>query len=174
MHGCRRIHSKPETQNPYPQAPHQVLFTDVVAFTAMSAQCHSSQVCDLLDELFSVFDTISTHFDVYRFETVGDAYMIAGGLFDEGDECSARATCEAVSAFLLERVLFRHAYTHALLLLIRAGLHVGPLMSGVVGLRMPHFTVFGDTVNMASRMESNGEPGRVQVSGDIARVLATR
>ncbi|KAJ1492579.1 nucleotide cyclase, partial [Baffinella frigidus] len=55
---------------------------------------------------------------------------------------------------------------------IRAGLHIGSLMSGVVSLRMPQFTVFGDTVNTASRMESNGTPGRVHVSADIARVLA--
>jgi guanylate cyclase len=57
---------------------------------------------------------------------------------------------------------------------IRAGLHLGSLMSGVIGLRMPQFTVFGDTVNTASRMESNGSPGRVHVSADVARALSPK
>lgn len=150
-----------------------VLFTDVVGFTSMSALCHSSHVCDLLDSLFTVFDTISEHFNhVEKLKTVGDAYMIASGLFSEADQMEECA-CQAVDLALAliegaAMVKFPHDNSTVQ---IRAGVHLGDLMSGVVGLRMPQFTVFGDTVNTASRMESNGEPGKVHVTGDVARIL---
>jgi guanylate cyclase soluble subunit beta len=149
-----------------------LLFSDIIGFTDMSRQCKPAQVCHLLDELYTVFDTMSTFFDVYKVETIGDAYMIAGGI--TGDP-TKHATAVADMAFAM------HAGAKLIRspnlgqpVQIRVGMHTGPVMTGVVGIKMPRYCFFGDTVNTASRMESNGLAGLIHCSESCKMELEAR
>ena len=126
----------------------------------------------MLDELYTVFDTISSYFDVYKVETIGDAYMIAGGIV--GDK-TAHVTAVADMAFAMHAgaKLIDSPYNREPLN-IRIGIHSGPAMTGVVGIKMPRFCFFGDSVNTASRMESNGVNGRIHMSKETASLLAEK
>jgi len=143
-----------------------VVFSDIVGFTAESERHTPEQVMEMLDEVFTRFDYWSDYWNVYKVETIGDAYMGCAGLDDDDDDDTARrnarnAICFARSAIGSVRDL-RWPKTNAPLM-IRFGVHSGDVMSGCVGTKMPRYCLFGDTVNTASRMESSGEPQHVQV-----------
>ncbi|KAJ1486161.1 adenylyl cyclase, partial [Baffinella frigidus] len=149
-----------------------ILFSDIVGFTDISSRNKPQQVCNMLDELYTCFDTISSFFDVYKVETIGDAYMIAGGIV--GD-LSKHATAVADMAFAMHAGAKLISAPHTgEPLCIRVGVHTGPAMTGVVGIKMPRFCFFGDTVNIAARMESNGLKGRSQLSASTAELLEAK
>ncbi|KAJ9509336.1 hypothetical protein QJQ45_001778 [Haematococcus lacustris] len=161
-----------------------ILFTDIQNFTAMSQQLHPGQVMLFLNHIFSLFDDLLEDHDCYKVETVGDCYMVCAGLFDRSERTSGN--CKNGSPAKNGGTLGGHDPAHAQKLLsfgkamvctasrvtnplgepvqMRVGLHCGPVMSGVVGRRMPRFCLFGDTVNTASRMQSTGQVGRIHVS----------
>jgi class 3 adenylate cyclase len=140
-----------------------VCFTDFAGFTLSSEKIAAADLVATLDDYFTAFDAIVSRYGLEKLKTIGDAYMFAGGL----PSAKASHAVDAVLAALeivekAEQLSLRH---EALQWKIRVGLHSGPVVAGVVGVRKFAFDIWGPTVNMASRMESSGAPGRVNLSG---------
>ncbi|KAG8177290.1 hypothetical protein JTE90_007206 [Oedothorax gibbosus] len=150
-----------------------IYFSDIVGFTEMSADCTPMEVVDLLNDLYTCFDSIIENFDVYKVETIGDAYMVVSGLPVRNGNLHAREIARMSLALLhtVKSFAIRHRPREKLRL--RIGLHTGPCAAGVVGLKMPRYCLFGDTVNTASRMESTGSPLRIHLSSKTKEVLDT-
>ncbi|GAB6027732.1 Nitrogen permease reactivator protein [Chamberlinius hualienensis] len=150
-----------------------IYFSDIVGFTTLSAESTPMQVIDLLNDLYTCFDSIIENFDVYKVETIGDAYMVVSGLPVRNGNLHAREIARMSLALLnaVKSFFIRHRPHEALKL--RIGLHSGSCVAGVVGLKMPRYCLFGDTVNTASRMESNGLPLRIHVSPNTNEILET-
>ncbi len=138
-----------------------VLFSDIVGFTELSQRLAPDELVKRLDEVFSGFDEIADGFGLEKIKTIGDAYMVAGGV-PEAREDHAEAMCEMA---LRMRDLVRDlAARSEAPISVRIGIHTGPVVGGVIGKKKFIYDVWGDTVNIASRMESHGLPGAIQVS----------
>ncbi|KAA0716523.1 Atrial natriuretic peptide receptor 2 [Triplophysa tibetana] len=148
-----------------------IYFSDIVGFTSMSAESTPLQVVTLLNDLYTCFDAIIDNFDVYKVETIGDAYMVVSGLPVRNGKLHAREIA-SMSLALLEQVkTFKIRHRPNDQLRLRIGIHTGTVCAGVVGLKMPRYCLFGDTVNTASRMESTGEALRIHMSSTTKEVL---
>ncbi|XP_017322590.1 uncharacterized protein LOC108265032 isoform X2 [Ictalurus punctatus] len=141
-----------------------IFFSDIVGFTAISASCTPLQVVEMLNNLYMCFDTRIDSYDVYKVETIGDAYMVVSGLPERnGDKHAdeiAKMSLDLVAA--VRQVSIPHMPNKRLQL--RAGIHTGPCVAGIVGYKMPRYCLFGDTVNTASRMESTSLPQKIHAS----------
>jgi class 3 adenylate cyclase len=137
-----------------------VLFADIVGFTRLSARLSPEELVGRLNQLFSAFDDLLDRFRLEKIKTIGDAYMVVGGL--NGGKDHALALAE-LALDMLARIAelsaqFNEDFS------VRIGINTGPVVGGVIGKKKFIYDVWGDTVNIASRMESTGTPGAVQVS----------
>uniref|UniRef100_A0A3Q3QIA6 Guanylate cyclase n=1 Tax=Monopterus albus TaxID=43700 RepID=A0A3Q3QIA6_MONAL len=148
-----------------------VFFSDIVGFTSMCALSSAMEVVTFLNDLYSLFDDIIKLYDVYKVETIGDAYMVASGLPITNGNKHALEIATMALHFLRAIKVFRIRHMPTERLAIRIGVHSGPVVAGVVGITMPRYCLFGDTVNMASRMESNGLPLKIHISQYTADIL---
>ncbi|XP_047214073.1 guanylyl cyclase C-like [Girardinichthys multiradiatus] len=148
-----------------------IYFSDIVGFTTL---CHYStpmEVVDMLNEIYKNFDSILDHHDVYKVETIGDAYMVASGLPKRNGNRHAVDIAHMALDILSFVGTFKLQHLPGIPLWIRIGMHSGPCAAGVVGNKMPRYCLFGDTVNTASRMESTGLPLRIHVSQPTIKIL---
>ncbi|XP_059486563.1 retinal guanylyl cyclase 1 isoform X2 [Neocloeon triangulifer] len=147
-----------------------IYFSDIVGFTTISAYSTPLQVVELLNELYTSFDATINAYSVYKVETIGDAYMVVGGLPVRIADHAAQIATMALDLLHLSGK-FRIKHLPKTPLRLRIGLHSGSCCAGVVGLTMPRYCLFGDTVNTASRMESTGAAWRIHVSQETRDLL---
>jgi len=148
-----------------------VLFADVVDFTRFAERTPPDRVVGVLNEIFSAFDALATLHGVEKIKTIGDAYMVASGLPEPRPD-----HVEAMAAMAVDmREAFHDVCRRLDLgLSIRVGIDTGPVVAGVIGRNKFIYDLWGDTVNTASRMESHGLPGEIQVSEAVHRRLVGR
>uniref|UniRef100_A0A0K0E3P7 guanylate cyclase n=2 Tax=Strongyloides stercoralis TaxID=6248 RepID=A0A0K0E3P7_STRER len=139
-----------------------VMFCDVPNFHNIVLYCQPKDVVHLLNELFTKFDRLVVYHNVYKVETVGDSYMTVGGI-PEVIENHCELVCHVALGMLWEGRTVEDPVLKRPLQ-IRAGIHTGPIVAGVVGAKMPRYCLFGDTVNTASRMESHSPTARIHCS----------
>lgn len=155
-----------------------ILFADIVGFTQLSTQMSPFTLVHLLNEIFSQFDAFVEQFQLEKIKTIGDAYMVAGGLPTERpghlDSMAEMAIAmqDCVAAFAHDQ--FPDADTQQPILQIRIGIHTGPVVAGIIGKKRFTYDLWGDTVNVASRMESSGRPGKIQVTEAVYADLRDR
>jgi class 3 adenylate cyclase len=138
-----------------------VLFADLVGFTPLSEKLTPEELVGMLDGLFSEFDAMAEQRQLEKIKTVGDAYMVVGGLPEPRPDAA-----EAVAEMALEMQELVAGYhtPSGQLLRLRIGIDIGPVVAGVIGKKKFTYDLWGDTVNSASRMESHGLPGKIQVT----------
>jgi class 3 adenylate cyclase len=143
-----------------------ILFADIVGFTTLAERTPPGELIALLDRLFSRFDELAERFGLEKIKTIGDAYMVAGGLPDARPDHA-----RAIARMALE---MRRAITDSRSdVEIRIGIHTGPVVAGVIGQRKFAYDLWGDSVNTASRMESHGVPGKIHVTAAVYEKLRT-
>ena len=138
-----------------------ILFADVVNFTPLATRITPTAAVDLLNDIFSEFDMLAERYGVEKIKTIGDGYMVAAGVpLPRADHAPA------VAAMALEMLAYmqRRAQGDPPRLDLRIGIHSGPVVAGVIGQKKFLYDLWGDTVNTASRMESQGMPGRIQIT----------
>lgn len=145
-----------------------VLFADIVDFTPLSARITPTQVVELLNRIFSAFDALAERHGLEKIKTIGDAYMAVGGLPEPRSDHAA-----AIADLALE---MREAVTELSAplnepLRLRIGLHIGPAVAGVIGAKKFIYDLWGDTVNLASRMQTHGEPDGIMITSILASAL---
>lgn len=139
-----------------------VLFTDFKDFTARSSGMDPNELVIELDEFFKVFDEIVEKYGIEKIKTIGDAYMAAGGLPVPSQDHALQTTKAAIE--ICEYVRDRKKDKVGRGFDVRIGIHTGPVVSGIVGQKKFQYDIWGDTVNTAARMETHGEPGKINLS----------
>ena len=138
-----------------------VLFADIVNFTQLTETQPAANIVDLLNQVFSRFDQLAENHGLEKIKTIGDAYMVAAGLPQPQDNHAVAVAAMAVE--MQETLAEFNAQTNQNISL-RIGIHTGPVVAGVIGLKKFAYDLWGDTVNTASRMESHGVPNGIQIS----------
>ncbi|XP_039600133.1 guanylate cyclase soluble subunit alpha-2 isoform X4 [Polypterus senegalus] len=145
-----------------------MLFSDIVGFTAVCAQCTPMQVISMLNELYTRFDYQCGILDVYKIETIGDAYCVAGGLHKKSDSHAKPIALMALKMMeLSEEVLTPDGKP----IKLRIGIHSGSVLAGVVGVKMPRYCLFGNNVTLASKFESGSHPRCINISPTTYQLL---
>ena len=145
-----------------------ILFADLVGFTRLSLRLPPTSLVGLLNLLFTDFDRLAVKFGLEKIKTIGDAYMVAGGLLEHRlDHLAAAADMALAMLDSVRQASGRFGEP----LQIRVGLHAGPVIAGVIGTHKFIYDIWGDTVNIASRLESHGVPDAINASAEIRRRL---
>jgi len=145
-----------------------VMFSDIVGFTALSETVTPAELVDSLNRIFSAFDDLAEKHGLEKIKTIGDAYMVAGGFPELRDGHAKNVSAMALDMLTaIEECNLKAKQSVS----IRIGIHSGPAVAGVIGIKKFAYDVWGDTVNTASRMESSGLPGRIQLSEQAAALL---
>ncbi|XP_056417592.1 guanylate cyclase soluble subunit alpha-2 isoform X1 [Hyla sarda] len=145
-----------------------MLFSDIVGFTAVCAECTPMQVISMLNELYTRFDYQCGFLDIYKVETIGDAYCVAAGLHRKSKSHAKPIALMALKMMeLSEEVLTPDGRP----IQMRIGIHSGSVFAGVVGVRMPRYCLFGNNVTLASKFESGSHPRRINVSPTTYQLL---
>lgn len=148
-----------------------VMFADLAGFTTFASNTSPEELVTMLNELFSMFDKLAEQHGLEKIKTIGDAYMVVAGI---PQPIADHATALAHMALDMIAGIDAYAKRTGSPLSIRIGIHTGSVVAGVIGTKKFIYDLWGDTVNMASRMESTGLPGRIQVSETTFKLLETQ
>lgn len=148
-----------------------VLFADITGFTVTAAQTSAEELVEWLNRVFSSFDDICERYGLEKIKTIGDAYMLCGGLGDTNPKEAAVNVIRAAQEMIrtMEALPLQEGQPP---MRLRIGVHTGEMVAGVIGKRKFSYDIWGDAVNTASRMESHGQPGRIQISSETAALIA--
>jgi class 3 adenylate cyclase len=144
-----------------------VLFADMVGFTPLSHSASAKEIVELLDDVFGAFDQLAAERRIEKIKTIGDAYMAAAGMTDPESDHAQRMVDLGLA--MLDLVEARAADWRSLQL--RIGINTGPVAGGVIGRQKFAFDLWGDTINVASRLEQQGVPGRVHISEETWQLV---
>ncbi|XP_041985381.1 soluble guanylate cyclase 88E isoform X2 [Aricia agestis] len=147
-----------------------ILFSDVVTFTEICSRITPMEVVSMLNAMYSIFDTLTERNRVYKVETIGDAYMVVSGAPEKEDN-HAEKVCD-MALDMVDAIKDLKDPSTGSHLSIRVGVHSGAVVAGIVGLKMPRYCLFGDSVNTASRMESTSEAMRIHISQTTQELLS--
>lgn len=145
-----------------------VLFADLVGFTPLSASMSPIALVNLLNQIFSAFDRLSEKHGLEKIKTIGDAYMVVGGIPTQKDD---HAHAIALMALDMQKAVAEFNIKNNKDFAIRIGIHSGPVVAGVIGIKKFIYDLWGDTVNIASRMESHSFPGQIQISDATYQII---
>jgi class 3 adenylate cyclase/FixJ family two-component response regulator len=149
-----------------------VLFTDFKNFTSISEKLTAEELVEEINFCYSNFDRITTKFGIEKIKTIGDSYMCVGGLNDSNKNLVVNTVMAAIEIRdFMEDEKTRRKSKGEFYFDIRIGLHTGPVIAGIVGIKKFAYDIWGNTVNIASRMESASEPGKINVSGETYEII---
>tara|TARA_R110002073_G_scaffold72537_1_gene177402 strand:- start:397374 stop:399314 length:1941 start_codon:yes stop_codon:yes gene_type:complete len=148
-----------------------VLFTDFKGFTHYAESLSPEELVETIDFYFSKFDQIMEKYDLEKIKTVGDAYMCAGGLHSNIEDHAHKMMMAGLEIMEFVKDAFKNKQSDTTLFEVRIGMNSGPVVAGVVGTHKFAYDIWGDTVNVASRMESNAEPGRINISENTYQLV---
>jgi adenylate cyclase len=148
-----------------------IVVADLVDFTSLSRRLTPTQLVAVLNRLFSCFDDEAERYGIEKIKTIGDAYLAVGGMSGAAQDHAERA---ALFALALQHGVERLSRELDLPISIRVGLHIGPVVAGVIGTKRPAFDCWGDTVNVATRLETAAQPGGVLISESASWRLRDR
>ena len=142
-------------------ADSSILFADIVGFTQIAEKLGPSNLVNMLNGLFTEFDALSDQLGLEKIKTIGDSYMVAGGV-----PLSAKDHCARIAkmALMMQQFVAEQPLYDGKRIRLRVGLHTGPVIAGVIGKRKFAYDLWGDAVNVAARMESHGLPDKIHVS----------
>jgi class 3 adenylate cyclase len=138
-----------------------ILFADIVGFTQLSTQMSAIDLVKVLNQIFSHFDQVAEDYNLEKIKTIGDAYMVVGGV---PTPCPDHGVAIAQMALAMQQIVKKLNAEINLSFQVRIGINTGQVVAGVIGIKKFAYDLWGDAVNVASRMESHGEPGKIQVS----------
>jgi class 3 adenylate cyclase len=149
-----------------------ILFSDFKGFTQASEKLSAKQLIGVINECFKAFDYICEKYGIEKIKTIGDAYMAAGGLPIPSDDSIKNTVLAALEmqSYITQRIIDKRA-KNEVPFEMRLGIHTGPVVAGIVGVKKFQYDIWGNTVNTASRMESSGEVGKVNISYDTYELI---
>ncbi len=148
-----------------------IMFADLVNFTSLAAKKHPTELVDLLNQIFSIFDRLCEKYSLEKIKTIGDEYMVVGGV---PSFRSDHAEAVAAMALDMQEAIAGFKHDDGKLFQLRIGINTGPVIGGVIGTKKFIFDLWGDAVNVASRLETQGKKGRIQVSEATYQHLQTK
>lgn len=148
-----------------------ILFADIVNFTQLSSSVEPTELVDLLNQIFSTFDQLAEKHGLEKIKTIGDAYMVVGGLPNPRDD---HMDAIAEMALDMQAAIAQFQRNDGRFFALRIGIDSGPVVAGVIGIKKFSYDLWGDAVNVASRMESQGVGGRIQVTSNVYEHLKHR
>jgi len=166
-----RLREHPEQPIAEAFAEASVLFSDIQGFVPLSARLGAERTVALLNELMRRFDALATRHGVEKIKTIGDAYMAVAGVPKPSKEHANRLALMALDMLKVKETV---AAEFGVTIPMRIGIATGPVMAGIIGARKFSYDVWGDAVNLAARLESTGEPERIQLAMETYRAMAER